>query len=67
MPSRNKTMTELSEIIGYSTTTLYRHRDGSHIVFDDGRRIKVSILGGKIRVPDIEIARFLGETESSVA
>jgi hypothetical protein len=64
MAKRAKTLKEVSEILGPSPTTLYRHRDGNKIVFDDGRELKIFIMGRRMYVADIEIARFLGESET---
>lgn len=61
MATETYSIKETSDLTGYSACTLYRHRVGNRIVFDDGRELKVLVLGGKIKVPKIEVAKLLGE------
>lgn len=56
------TLAEAAAVLGVSRWTLAKYRQGSEIVFPDGRRIRLYTFGGRRwLVPKAALAKFLGE------
>jgi hypothetical protein len=56
------TLTETAAVLGVSYWTLKKYRQGSELVFPDGRRIRMYSFGGRRwLVPKVAIDRFYAE------
>lgn len=58
---RTRSVAEAAAILGCHPDTLYSHLDCDQIVLSDNQRLRVIRLGRRVRVPDIELERLLGE------
>lgn len=58
---RTKSIAEAAAILGCSPYTLYDRRQGLVVDMGEGRELQLIRIGRYLRVPDVELARFLGE------